>query len=106
MLIIRPLTAADRELVKSIITAHFTGGGSYNVPTNNEGNGTFVRVAERNGALLGVIALSTYTAPAQLCEAMHLIDTPDPVDATWYGHVHAGYAAPAHTGEGIGSRLL
>jgi GNAT superfamily N-acetyltransferase len=107
MLTIRPLTAADRKPIESIITAHFTDGGSYDVPTNDEQDGTFVRVAERNGALLGVMALSTYTTPTQLREAMYLVDTLDPVpDVARYGHIHAGYVAPAHTGEGIGSRLL
>ncbi len=107
MLTIRPLTAADREPVESIITAHFADGWSYDVPMNDEQDGTFVRVAERDGDPLGVMALSTYTTLARLREAMHLVDTPDPVpDATRYGHIHAGYVAPAHTGEGIGSRLL
>ncbi len=107
MLTIRPPTAADREPVESIITAHFADGWSYDVPTNDERDGTFVRVATRGGDPLGVMALSTYTAPARLREAMHLVDTLEPVPTTArYGHVHAGYVAPTHTGEGIGSRLL
>lgn len=107
MLTIRPLTAADREPVESIITAHFADGWSYDVPTNDEREGTFVRVAERSGGPLGVMALTTYTTPARLREAMYLVDTLEPVpDAARYGHIHAGYVAPAHTGEGIGSRLL
>jgi GNAT superfamily N-acetyltransferase len=107
MLTIRPLTAADRESARSIVTAHFADEWSYDVPTNDPQVGTFVRIAERNDESLGVMALSTYTAPARLREAMSIVDTLDPVpDAARYGHVHAGYVRSTHTGEGVGSRLL
>ena len=107
MLTVRPLTPADRESVESIITAHLAGEGSYDVPIDDDQSGTYARVAERDSDPVGVMALSTYTAPERLREAMHLVDTTELVpEATRYGHVHAGYVAPRHTGEGIGTRLL
>lgn len=109
MVRVRPLEAADRAAVKEIITAHFADGWSYEIPSDDADAGTFVRVAERDGDLVGVMALSVYDDPTTVRDAMHLFGTDDPVplpDADRYGLVHAGYVAPDHTGTGIGSRLL
>ena len=104
---IRPLIQADREPVSELITAHFTVDRSYEFPVNDECDGTVARVAEEDGEIIGVMALSTYTAAEDLCDAMHLIDTVDLVpQRPMYGLVHAGYTAPERTGEGIGSQLL
>ena len=104
---VRPLDDGDRDAVTSLIAAHFADGWSYDLPADSPSAGTFVRVAERDGAPVGVMALSTYASRAKLRDAMHLIDTVDPVPAVaTYGLVHAGYVHPDHTGSGIGSRLL
>jgi GNAT superfamily N-acetyltransferase len=104
---VRPLTDADREAVLTLITAHFAEERSYEVPENDECAGTYVRVAEREGKPVGVMALTTYDSRERVREAMHLVDTVEGVpSASTYGLVHAGYVAPAHTGTGIGSRLL
>jgi GNAT superfamily N-acetyltransferase len=109
MVRVRPLEPADREAVMAIITAHFADGWSYEVPSNDEDAGTVVRVAERDGDIVGVMALSVYADAAAVRDAMHLFGADDPVplpDADRYGLVHAGYVAPSHTGTGVGSRLL
>ena len=104
---VRPLTDADREDVLTLITAHFAEDWSYEVPENDERGGTYVRVAERDGEPVGVMALTTYDSREQVREAMHLVDTVEQVPpASTYALIHAGYVAPAHTGTGIGSRLL
>jgi len=107
MVVIRPLQEADREAVAGIIATHLADEWSYELPRNDEDGGTFVRVAERGGSPVGVMALSTYAEPAALRNAMHLIETTDSIpEASRYGLVHAGYVAPDHTGAGVGSRLL
>jgi len=104
---VRPLVDDDRDAVASLITAHFADGRSYEVPVDDESAGTAVRVAERGGTPVGVMALSTYASRAKLRDAMHLFETVDPVpEVATYGLVHAGYVHPDHTGSGIGSRLL
>lgn len=104
---VRPLTDADTEPVAEFITAHFSGERSYDVPVNDEAAGTFVRIAEDDDEPVGVMALSTYDSRTDLRDAMHLVDTVEPVPtATQYGLIHAGYVAPERTGNGIGSRLL
>ena len=106
MVVIRPLRPTDREAVAAIIGAHLADEWSYDVPRHDE-EGTAVRVAERDGSPVGVMALSTYAEAAAVGDAMHLFETADPIPAaSRYGLVHAGYVAPEHTGEGIGSRLL
>ena len=107
MVTVRPLRESDREAVLGIISAHFADGWSYDLPANDAASGTFVRVAERDGEVVGVMALSVYADRAAVRDAMHLFDTADPLPATArYGLVHAGYVSSAHTGEGIGGRLL
>ena len=107
MVVIRPLREADREAVAGIIATHLADEWSYEVPRNDPSSGTFVRVAEREGEIVGVMALSTYADPAAVRDAMHLVEAADPIpEASRYGLVHAGYVAPDHTGAGIGSRLL
>jgi GNAT superfamily N-acetyltransferase len=109
MVTVRPLRESDRETVAGIIASHFAEGWSYDLPEDDAASGTFVRVAERDGAVVGVMALSVYGGRAAVRDAMHLFDADDPLplpDASQYGLVHAGYVAPGHTGEGIGSRLL
>lgn len=104
---VRPLTDADRGDVLALITAHFAEEWSYEVPENDERGGSYVRVAEREGEPVGIMALTTYDSRERVREAMHLVDTAEGVpSASTYGLVHAGYVAPAHTGTGIGSRLL
>ncbi len=107
MVTVRPLRESDREAVAGIVAAHLADGWSYDLPTDDAANGTFVRVAERDGEVVGVMALSVYADRAAVRDAMHLFDTAGPLPATSrYGLVHAGYVAPGHTGEGVGSRLL
>ncbi|MBB6646452.1 GNAT family N-acetyltransferase [Halobellus ruber] len=107
MVTVRPLRESDRETVAGIVAAHFAEGWSYDLPADDPASGTFVRVAERDGAVVGVMALSVSGDRAAVRDAMHLFDTVEPLpEASRYGLVHAGYVAPAHTGEGIGSRLL
>ena len=106
MVVIRQPRAGDREAIAAIIAAHLADEWSYDVPRNDEEK-TFVRVAVRDSNPVGVMALSTYAEAAAVGDAMHLFETADPVPETSrYGLVHAGYVAPEHTGEGIGSRLL
>ena len=109
MVVIRPLREADRAAVAGIIASHLADEWSYEVPRYDPSSGRFVRVAECEGEIVGVMALSTYADPAAVRDAMHLFGAGDrlPVpDAPRYGLVHAGYVAPGHTGEGVGSRLL
>lgn len=107
MVVIRPLREADRAAVAGIVATHLADEWSYEIPGDDPSNGTFVRVAERGAEIVGVMALSTYADPAAVRDAMHLIETADPIpEASRYGFVHAGYVAPEHTGEGVGSRLL
>ncbi|GGJ00959.1 hypothetical protein GCM10008995_08530 [Halobellus salinus] len=108
---VRPLQESDREAVAGIIAAHLAEGWSYDVPTGDPTSGTFVRVAEaeREGDVVGVMALSLYEERAAVRDAMHLFDGADPLsipDTPRYGLIHAGYVAPDHTGAGVGSRLL
>ena len=107
MVTVRSLRESDREAVAGILAAHFADEWSYDLPVDDAANGTFVRVAERNGEVVGVMALSVYADRTGVRDAMHLFDTAEPLPATSrYGLVHAGYVAPAHTGDGVGSRLL
>ena len=109
MLVIRPLTDNNSKMseVTSLITSHFADDWSYDVPVNNESDGTFVRVAEKNNDTVGVMALTIYTSKEQLRDAMHLIDTVEPIPpGSQYGFIHAGYVDPERTGEGIGSSLI
>jgi len=107
MVTVRPLRPADREAVGAIIAAHLADGWSYELPRDDADTGTFVRVAEHDGSVVGVMALSTYADAADVRDAMHLFDTADRLPATpRYGLVHAGYVATDHTGAGVGSRLL
>jgi GNAT superfamily N-acetyltransferase len=104
---VRPLKDADVDAVRSIITSHFADEWSYDVPTNDESAGRYVRVAERDSQLVGVMALSIFNSKAQLRDAMHLIDTVESIPtATRYGFVHAGYVAPSVTGTGVGTQLI
>ena len=107
MTTVRPIRESDREAAGAIVAAHLDEGWSYDLPENDTDAGTFVRVAESDGDVVGVMALSTYTEAAAVRDAMHLFDTADPLPtAPRYGLVHAGYVAPDRTGEGVGSRLL
>ena len=104
---IRPLTEADRAEVERLITTHFSDSDSYTVVLNNESSGRYVRVAESNGDIVGVMALTAYSSQRDVAQAMHLIDTVNPVPAAeTYGLVHMGYIAAEQTGEGIGGMLL
>ena len=109
MPVIRPLSNNQNEMnaVASLITSHFADGWSYDVPVNDESAGTFVRVAEQNDDLVGVMALTIYASRERLRDAMHLIDTVEPIPhESQYGFIHAGYVDPERTGEGIGSSLI
>ena len=109
MPVIRPLTDNNSKTseVASLVTSHFADDWSYDVPVNNESDGTFVRVAEKDTDPVGVMALTIYMSREQLQEAMHLIDTIEPIPSvSRYGLIHAGYVDPDRTGEGIGSSLI
>lgn len=104
---IRPLRQADRSQVERLITTHFSDSDSYTVVVNDEDSGQYVRVAESGGDIVGVMALTVYSGQHEVAQAMHLIDTVDPVPAVeTYGLVHMGYISAERTGEGIGSMLL
>ena len=109
MVTVRPMRESDREATAAVVATHLADEWSYDLPRDDPTGGTFVRVAERAGEVVGVMALSTYADSAAVRDAMHLFDAADPLpvpDTPRYGLVHAGYVAPDHTGEGVGSRLL
>ena len=109
MVTVRPMRESDREATAAVVATHLADEWSYDLPRNDPTGGTFVRVAERAGEVVGVMALSRYADSAAVRDAMHLFDADDPLplpEASRYGLVHAGYVDPDHTGEGVGSRLL
>ena len=107
MVQLRPLIESDRSQVEQLITRHFSDSDSYTVVVNNEENGRYVRVAESDGEIHGVMAVTAYSTLGDVVQAMHLVDTAEPIPAAeTYGLVHMGYVSAEQTGNGIGSLLL
>lgn len=107
MIQLRPLTESDQSRVEQLITAHFSDSDSYTVVVNNEEDGRYVRVAEFGGEIHGVMAVTAYDSLDDVVQAMHLVDTAEPIPtAETYGLVHMGYVSAEQTGTGIGSLLL
>ena len=66
-----------------------------------------VNEGDRDGAILGVMALREFEDPAAVADEMYFFDDPDLLPpAALYGHLEMGYVRPDATGRGIGSRLL
>ena len=62
---------------------------------------------DRDGAILGVMALREFADPAAVADEMYFFDDPGLLPpAALYGHLEMGYVRPDATGRGIGSRLL
>lgn len=97
---------AERDEIESLITAHFDDRSDYDVTLGREDD-EFVRVAERDGRIVGVMAVHTTETRAALADEMYFFDDADPVpSAGCYGLVHMGYVRESETGRGIGGRLL
>lgn len=104
---LRPLTESDQPQVEQLITTHFSDSDSYTVVVDDEKSGQYVRVAESDGEIHGVMAVTAYSTLRDVVQAMHLVDTAEPIPtAETYGLVHMGYVSAEQTGNGIGSLLL
>ena len=120
----------DAEALEALITSHFSEGSSYGVDLGLDDPTYTVLVAveggagdagsekdaggeearedgDRDGEVLGVMALREFADPAAVADEMYFFDDPDLLpDAGLYGHLEMGYVRGDATGRGIGSRLL
>ena len=117
---IRGPRPSDAEPLEALITSHFSEGSSYGVDLGLDDPAYHVLVAvdgdaagdegsdpDRDGAILGVMALREFTQPAAVAGEMYFFDDPDLLPAAErYGHLEMGYVREGATGRGIGSRLL
>ena len=125
---IRDPRPGDAEPLEALITSHFSEGSSYGVDLGLDDPAYHVLVAvegdaagdgesdpdhdsgeaaDRDGAILGVMALREFADPAAVADEMYFFDDPDLLPAAErYGHLEMGYVREGATGRGIGSRLL
>jgi GNAT superfamily N-acetyltransferase len=131
---IRDPRSGDADTLEALITSHFSEGSSYGVDLGFDDPTYHVLVAveggaeagddgeedgeqgggeqgdgesDRDGAILGVMALREFEDSAAVADEMYFFDDPDLLPpAALYGHLEMGYVRPDATGRGIGSRLL
>ena len=97
----------DGEVLEELITEHFTQGSDYDVELGLDDPSTVLRIAEKDGIVVGVMGLTTYDERHDIEEAMFHFQDIEPVsEYDTYGYLHTGYVRQGYTGQGIGSELF
>lgn len=103
----RDPVAQDKEVLEELITEHFIEGSNYDVELGLNDPSTVLRIAEKDGIVVGVMGITTYSERGDIEEAMFHFQSIEPAsEYDTYGYLHTGYVRDGYTGQGIGSELF